>query len=115
MLTIAHGFADPTPARQCDCSSLTRSAYLAGGIAIPRTAAEQSRIGTPVPGPALLRPGDLVFIPGADGTPTAPGHVGMFVGAGRIVVAPHTGDRIKLQSLQQWVPVITQLRRVVVR
>jgi cell wall-associated NlpC family hydrolase len=102
------------PARQCDCSSLTRSAYLAGGITIPRTAAEQSRIGTPVPGPTLLRPGDLVFIPGADGTPAAPGHVGMFVGAGRIVVAPHTGDHVKLQPLQQWVPKITQLRRVVV-
>jgi cell wall-associated NlpC family hydrolase len=87
-------------------------AWRAGGITIPRTAAEQSRIGAPVPSLALLRAGDLVFIPGADGTATSPGHVALFVGAGLVVEAPHTGDRVKLVSLQQWAPLITQLRRV---
>jgi cell wall-associated NlpC family hydrolase len=108
--TDPHG---PDPAHHCDCSSLTQMAWKAGGITIPRTAAEQSRIGTPVPNLAQLRPGDLVFIPGADGTATAPGHVAMFVGAGLVVEAPHTGDRVKLVPLQPWAPMITQLRRVV--
>ncbi|MDQ1248814.1 MAG: NlpC/P60 protein, partial [Actinomycetota bacterium] len=108
--TDAHG---RDPAHQCDCSSLTRSAYLAAGVTIPRTTVEQSRIGVPIPDLTQLRPGDLVFIPGADGTRSAPGHVGMFLGDDRIIEAPHTGDRVKLVSLQQWTPLITHLRRVI--
>jgi cell wall-associated NlpC family hydrolase len=108
--TDPHG---PDPAHHCDCSSLTQMAWKAGGITIPRTAAEQSRIGTPVPDLAQLRPGDLVFIPGAEGSAIAPGHVALFVGAGLVVEAPHTGDCVKLVPVQQWAPMITQLRRLV--
>lgn len=97
------------PAHQCDCSSLTQMAWKAGGLDIPRTAAEQSHIGAPVSSPALLRPGDLVFIPGADGTATAPGHVAMFIGSGMIVESPHTGDVVKIVRLAGWQ--LTQLRR----
>jgi cell wall-associated NlpC family hydrolase len=97
------------PAHQCDCSSLTQMAWKAGGLDIPRTAAEQSHIGATVPSPALLRPGDLAFIPGADGTPSAPGHVAMFIGAGMLVESPHTGDVVKIVRLADWQP--TQMRR----
>lgn len=108
--TAPHG---PDPAHHCDCSSLTMRAYQAAGITIPRTAAEQSHTGTPVPSTTHLRPGDLVFIPGANGTPTNPGHVGMYIGADRIIEAPHTGDHVKLIPLHQWASEITQLRRIV--
>jgi cell wall-associated NlpC family hydrolase len=44
-----------------DCSGLTRAAYAAAGIAIPRTADAQHRVGPPVPPGQPLEPGDLVF------------------------------------------------------
>ena len=44
-----------------------------------------------------LQPGDLVFFhPKADG----PGHVGMYVGDGKMIHAPHTGDVVRITSIQ---------------
>jgi len=65
-----------------DCSGLMQAAYAAAGVAITRTTATQVSDGTPVAGLGRLTPGDLLFIPGADGTPTHPGHVGMYAGGG---------------------------------
>ena len=59
-----------------DCSGLAMMAYRAAGIVIPRTAAAQWAYGTQIPA-RRVRPGDLVFFAGADGTPAAPGHVGI--------------------------------------
>jgi cell wall-associated NlpC family hydrolase len=61
-----------------DCSGLAMMAYRAAGILIPRTSQAQWNWGTRVPA-TLLRAGDLVFFAGADGTPAAPGHVGIVV------------------------------------
>jgi peptidoglycan DL-endopeptidase CwlO len=51
-------------------------AYRAAGIVIPRTAAAQWAYGTQITA-SQVQPGDLVFFAGADGTPAAPGHVGI--------------------------------------
>jgi peptidoglycan DL-endopeptidase CwlO len=59
-----------------DCSGLAMMAYRAAGIVIPRTAAAQWDWGTQIPA-SQVQPGDLVFFAGADGTPAAPGHVGI--------------------------------------
>ena len=59
-----------------DCSGLAMMAYRAAGIVIPRTAAVQWAYGTRIPA-SQVQPGDLVFFSGADGTPAAPGHVGI--------------------------------------
>jgi len=59
-----------------DCSGLAMMAYRAAGIAIPRTAAAQWDWGRQIPA-SQVQPGDLVFFAGADGTPAAPGHVGI--------------------------------------
>ena len=59
-----------------DCSGLAMMAYRAAGIVIPRTAAAQWAYGTQIPA-SQVQPGDLVFFSGADGTPAAPGHVGI--------------------------------------
>ena len=59
-----------------DCSGLAMEAYETAGVNIPRTAAEQWAAGPQVSTPEA---GDLVFFPGADGTWTSPGHVGIVV------------------------------------
>jgi peptidoglycan DL-endopeptidase CwlO len=79
-----------------DCSGLTMMAYRAAGIIIPRTSQQQWAYGKQIP-PSQVRPGDLVFFAGADGTMTAPGHVGIVIGNGYMIDAPATGMNIQIQ------------------
>ena len=88
-----------------DCSGLTMVAWATGGITLPHLASAQAQLGSPVGGLSLLRPGDLIFIPGSDGTMQSPGHVGMFVGAGLVIEAPETGVPIKLVPVGAFGPV----------
>jgi cell wall-associated NlpC family hydrolase len=74
-----------------DCSGLMVAAWADGGHALSRTTYSQIHDGTPTR-ESLLSPGDLVLTPGSDGTLASPGHVGMFIGQGLVVQAPHTGD-----------------------
>jgi cell wall-associated NlpC family hydrolase len=78
-----------------DCSSLMVAAWAAGGRHLTRTTYTQMYEGTPVT-EGRLAPGDLVLIPGSDGTLSAPGHVGMYIGRGLVVQAPKTGDVVKV-------------------
>jgi cell wall-associated NlpC family hydrolase len=78
-----------------DCSGLTQTSWAAAGVSISRTTSTQARDGTPTTA-AQLAPGDLVLVPGADGTLASPGHVGMFIGWGLVVEAPHTGDVVRV-------------------
>jgi cell wall-associated NlpC family hydrolase len=63
-----------------DCSGLVMAAYAAGSVSIARTSQEQWATEPHVSDPA---PGDLVFFAGADGTASAPGHVGLVVDPSR--------------------------------
>ena len=78
-----------------DCSGLVMMAYRAAGIYIPRTSEDQWLWGPQVPA-SQVEPGDLVFFVGADGTPTAPGHVGIVIGGGMMVEAYATGYPIRI-------------------
>jgi cell wall-associated NlpC family hydrolase len=78
-----------------DCSGLMVAAWAAGGQALSRTTYSQIHDGTAAI-EAQLAPGDLVLTPGSDGTLASPGHVGMFIGRGLVVEAPHTGDVVKV-------------------
>jgi peptidoglycan DL-endopeptidase CwlO len=73
-----------------DCSGLVMMAYRQAGITLPRTSEDQWTQGHRVTSP---QPGDLVFFPGSDGTWSAPGHVALVTGPGRIIqaYAPGTG------------------------
>ncbi len=104
---------DGNPADQCDCSSLVMMAYRAAGITIPRGSIAQSGVGTPIYSVDKLLPGDLVFIPGSDGTPEAPGHVGMYIGQGLLVEAPHTGLNVQISPISgYWQSQIAAMRRM---
>ena len=88
-----------------DCSGLTMAAWNAAGVPLPHYTVTQAVLGTPVAAPDLLQPGDLVFIPGDDGTMQAPGHVGMFVGDQLVIEAPQAGEDVKLVRLANFGPI----------
>ncbi|MBS2546904.1 C40 family peptidase [Catenulispora sp. NL8] len=95
-----------------DCSGLMMMAYRAAGIAIPRGSIAQSTVGIPVYDTNSLQPGDLLFVAGSDGTVTAPGHVGMYLGQGILVEAPHTGLHVQLSPLAgYWRENLVAIRR----
>jgi cell wall-associated NlpC family hydrolase len=78
-----------------DCSGLVMMAYQAVGIAIPRTSQQQWLWGPRV-APSQVQAGDLVFFAGGDGTPTAPGHVGLVIGGGMMIEAPAPGLQVRI-------------------
>ena len=80
-----------------DCSGLVMMAYRSAGVNIPRTSQEQWKLLPHVPANKVV-PGDLVFFAGVDGTPTAPGHVGLVVGANTMIEAYATGTPIRVST-----------------
>lgn len=85
-----------------DCSGLMQTAWARAGVPIGRVVGQQMHDGVPTTLDAL-RPGDLVMIPGALGTMARPGHVGMYIGYGLLVVAPKTGDVVRVRRLEPFV------------
>jgi peptidoglycan DL-endopeptidase CwlO len=94
-----------------DCSGLVQYVYGQLGVQLPRTSEAQATAGTPVDSLADAQPGDLVFFAGSDGTATSPGHVGIYLGNGQMIDAPHTGTSVQVQSVSSAGPVVA-IRRV---
>jgi cell wall-associated NlpC family hydrolase len=104
-----------------DCSGLTMGAWAAAGVTLPHFTGAQFKEGTPEPADlSQTVGGDLVFIPGSDGTPQQPGHVGMVAGYvdakdGRhlyLIQAPMTGVPVELTEATQWRGQITDVRHI---
>lgn len=76
-----------------DCSGLTQFVWRAAGVSIPRVAADQDGWSIPVPLSQLL-PGDLVFYGKTDIH-----HVGIYIGEGLMINAPHTGTVVQVSSI----------------
>ncbi len=75
-----------------DCSGLTMYAYAAAGISLSHFTGAQWNEGRHVSQSELM-PGDLVFFG------KSLGHMGMYIGNGQFIHAPHTGDVVKINSL----------------
>ena len=84
-------------------SEFTR-AYADLGIKLPRIAADQAKVGQAVPSLAQAQPGDLL----AFGQPVD--HIAIYVGDGKMIAAPHTGDHVKIESVYT---TPTAIRRVI--
>ncbi len=78
-----------------DCSGLAQVAYRNAGIALPRVAQDQFTAGPQVPAGSTVQPGDLIFFGNG---PTGVDHVGLYVGAGEMIDAPHTGALVRFDS-----------------
>jgi cell wall-associated NlpC family hydrolase len=89
-----------------DCSGLLQWTYKQFGIDIPRVSRDQATVGREVSA-AEARPGDLVFF---KRDRPAPDHIGMYAGDGKWVVAPKTGDVVKMQSVD--LSKATTIRRI---
>jgi peptidoglycan DL-endopeptidase CwlO len=87
-----------------DCSGLVMMAYRAAGVNIERTSQQQWASEPRVPA-SQVQPGDLVFFPGSDGTPTSPGHVGLVIGDGKMIEAYATGFPIRVATYTNRDPV----------
>jgi peptidoglycan DL-endopeptidase CwlO len=74
-----------------DCSGFVMFVYAQAGVSLPHHAADQYNYGVPV-SRDQLEPGDLVFFDGL-------GHVGIYIGNGQFIHAPHSGDVVKISSL----------------
>jgi cell wall-associated NlpC family hydrolase len=80
-------------ASQCgfDCSGLVMYVYAQLGISLPHYTVAQWNATLPI-STSELQPGDLVFFDGL-------GHVGIYIGGGQFVHAPHTGTVVQIASL----------------
>ncbi len=84
-----------------DCSGLTQASWGAAGVALPRTAAEQWYAGSHPAGMANLQPGDLVFYAYSLSDPATIHHVGLYIGDGLMIEAPHTGAVVRIASINR--------------
>jgi cell wall-associated NlpC family hydrolase len=71
--------------------------YAQLGIQLTHYTGSQFYEGTRIP-PWALEPGDLVFF---EPSSRGPQHEGMYIGGGRFIQAPHTGDVVKISSLSE--------------
>lgn len=81
-----------------DCSGLLQYAWGKAGVKIPRVTYDQWKAGAAV-GRGQLKPGDAVFFRGSDSKGGLPGHVGMYVGGGKFIEAPRTGETVHVSNL----------------
>lgn len=104
-----------------DCSGLTMAAWASAGVTTPHLAASQASSGSAEPTNLTQAvSGDLVLIPGSDGTAQAPGHVGIVAGYvdrkdGRhlfIAQAPETGVPVELTEATEWSGQIVAVRHL---
>ena len=76
-----------------DCSGLIVYSFAAVGKSLPHSTYALYSLGVPV-SRDQLQPGDLVFFDGL-------GHAGIYIGGDQFVHAPHTGDVVKISSLNE--------------
>jgi cell wall-associated NlpC family hydrolase len=88
---VRYRWGGSSPVGGFDCSGLVDWAYGRLGIELPHSSYalyDQSRRVAR----SRMKPGDLLFFSGL-------GHVGIYIGRGRMVHAPHTGTRVQVVKL----------------
>jgi cell wall-associated NlpC family hydrolase len=93
-LGIPYKWGGASPSTGFDCSGFTQYVFAQIGVSLPHYTGAQWNMGTPV-SRSQLEPGDLVFFNGL-------GHMGIYVGGGNFIHAPHTGDVVKISPLSGW-------------
>jgi cell wall-associated NlpC family hydrolase len=94
LLGVPYVYGGSTPSSGFDCSGFVRFVYQRFGVALPHSSYADFDLGRGVSRGAL-KPGDLVFFHGL-------GHVGLYIGGGRFIHAPHSGTSVEVDSLNGW-------------
>ena len=94
LIGVRYVYGGSSPRSGFDCSGLVRYVYGHFGVTLPHSSFAQFGLGRRV-SRSSLRPGDLVFFDGL-------GHVGMYIGNGRFIHAPHSGTRVRIETLAGW-------------
>ena len=94
LLGVRYVYGGSSPASGFDCSGLVRYVYGHFGVQLAHSSFAQFTNGFRI-GRGALKPGDLVFFHGL-------GHVGIYIGNGRFIHAPHTGTRVRIERLAGW-------------
>ena len=103
-LGIPYKWGGASPTTGFDCSGLVQYVFAQVGISLPHYTVSQWNYPGAVPvAKNQLQPGDLVFFNGLD-------HVGIYIGFGDIIDAPHTGANVEIDSLERAL-VRVQVRR----
>jgi cell wall-associated NlpC family hydrolase len=89
-LGVPYVWGGSTP-RGFDCSGFAMYVFAQIGVSLPHSSYAQFAMGSSV-SISQLQPGDLVFFTGAS-------HMGIYIGGGQFIHAPHTGDVVKISSL----------------
>ena len=93
-LGIPYSWGGSTPGTGFDCSGLVRFVYGHFGVGLPHSSFGDVVLGHRV-SRRRLQAGDLVFFSGAS-------HVGIYVGGGRFIDAPHTGAVVRVSTMQEY-------------
>lgn len=97
LLGVAYRYGGSSARTGFDCSGFMQHIFSRSmQISLPRTSAEQARMGVPV-GRGSLQPGDMVFFRTMGGGRIS--HVGLYIGNDRFIHAPRAGKRIEIASL----------------
>jgi cell wall-associated NlpC family hydrolase len=88
-----------------DCSGLVQRSLADLGVAVPRTARQQMKVGTEVPSLAQAQPGDLIVTRGG-------AHIAIYLGNNRIIHAPRPGEQVSTRQLFETDATIDTIRRV---
>ncbi len=86
-LGVPYVWGGSSPGKGLDCSGLTQYCHRVAGISIPRYSGDQSAQGRSVSDP---QPGDIFC---------QPGHVGIYIGGGKVIHAPEPGDVVKISNV----------------
>jgi cell wall-associated NlpC family hydrolase len=86
-----------------DCSGLTMMAWAQAGVTLLHYTGDQINEGTAVSSYDEISPGDLVLVPGSDGTVVEPGHIGIYLGGGLVESAVDVQYGVIVQSYSLFV------------
>jgi peptidoglycan DL-endopeptidase CwlO len=92
-LGVPYVWGGSSPSTGFDCSGFSMYVFAQVGVSLPHHAASQYNYGTPVPFEQIAA-GDLVFFSGL-------GHMGIAIGNGQFIHAPHTGAVVSISSLSE--------------
>ena len=94
LIGIRYSWGGSSPRTGFDCSGFVRYVYGHFGISLAHSSFSDLWRGKHV-GRWAMKPGDLVFFDGG-------GHVGIYVGRGRFIHAPHSGTVVRISTMSGW-------------